>query len=238
VNATATPTSGTRSDTLPPSKRSPLRLTFRIIRWTTYAAAIVTLLMVFHATPPPVIATSPQATARAEQKVEAVEQAVASGQSATLHLDQGELNSYLASHLDISPNGASNAATNATPSGDANSNLPTPSGTPAEQVEQVRSTVRDVKVELVEDRVRAYVAFDFHGKELTLQLEGRLASTNGYLRFEPISGQVGSLPIPQSALETAVQRMIDSPENREKLRLPPEITDLRIENGELLATFR
>jgi len=98
--------------------------------------------------------------------------------------------------------------------------------------------VRDVKVELVEDRVRAYVAFDFHGKELTLQSEGRLASTNGYLRFEPISGQVGSLPIPQSALETAVQRMMDSPENREKLRLPPEITDLRIENGELLATFR
>jgi hypothetical protein len=35
-----------------------------------------------------------------------------------------------------------------------------------------------------------------------------------------------------------VQRMMDSPENREKLKLPPEITDLRIENGELLATFR
>jgi hypothetical protein len=73
---------------------------------------------------------------------------------------------------------------------------------------------------------------------LTLQLEGRLASANGYLRFEPVSGQLGSLPIPQSALETAVQRMMDSPENREKLKLPPEITDLRIENGELLATFR
>jgi hypothetical protein len=102
----------------------------------------------------------------------------------------------------------------------------------------VRSSVRDVKVELVEDRVRAYVVFDFHGKDLTLQLEGRLASANGYLRFEPVSGQLGSLPIPQSALETAVQRMMDSPENREKLKLPPEITDLRIENGELLATFR
>jgi hypothetical protein len=98
--------------------------------------------------------------------------------------------------------------------------------------------VRDVKVELIEDRVRAYVVFDFHGKDLTLQLEGRLASDNGYLRFVPVSGQLGSLPIPQSALETAVQRMMESPENREKLRLPPEITDLRIENGELLATFR
>src|SRR6266849_9364986 len=146
----------------------------RIIRWTTYAAAIVTLLMVFHTAPPPVIATSPQAAARVEQKVEVVEQAVASGQSATLRLDQSELNSYLASHLDISPAATTKSAPNTTPSGDANSNLPTPPGTPAEQVEQVRSSVRDVKVELVEDRVRAYVVFDFHGKDMTLQLEGRL----------------------------------------------------------------
>jgi len=238
MNATATPSSGTRSDTLPPRKPSPLRLIFRIIRWTTYAAAIITLLMVFHAVPPPVIATSPQAAASVEQKVEAVEHAVASGQSATLRLDQTELNSYLASHLDISPAAPAKSARNTTSFRDANPNLPTPSGTPAEQVEQVRSSVRDVKVELVEDRVRAYVVFDFHGKDLTLQLEGRLGSANGYLRFEPVSGQLGSLPIPQSALQAAVQRMMDSPENREKLRLPPEIADLKIENGELLATFR
>jgi len=223
---------------LPPCKPSPLRLVFRIFRWATYAAAIVTLLMVFHATPPPLIATSPQAAARVEQKVEAVEHAVASGQSATLRLDQVELNSYLASHLDISPAASAKSAPNTAPRGDANSNLPALAGTPAEQVEQARSSVRNVKVELVEDRVRAYVVFDFHGKDLTLHLEGRLASGNGYLRFEPVSGQLGSLPIPQSALEAAVQRMMDSPENREKLKLPPEISDLRIENGELLATFR
>ena len=238
MNTTATSSSGIRSDNLPRHKPSPLRLAFRIIRWVTYAAAIITLLMVFHATPPPVIATSLQAAARVEQKVQDVEQAVASGQSATLRLDQNELNSYLASHLDISPAATTKSAPNTAPSGDASSNLPTPSGTPAEQVEQVRSSVRNVKVELVEDRVRAYVVFDFHGKDMTLQLEGRLASANGYLRFEPVGGQLGSLPIPQSALETAVQRMMDSPENREKLKLPPEIADLRIENGELLATFR
>ncbi len=234
MNATASPASGNRSDNPAPRKASPLRLAFRIIRWTMYAAAVITILLIFHAAPPPVIATSPQDTARVEQKVEAVEQALASGQSATLRLDQTELNAYLGSRLDISPHGAGNAA----PSDNANPDLPPPSGTPAEQVAQVRSSVRDVKVELVEDRVRAYVVFDFHGKDLTLQLEGRLASANGYLCFEPVSGQLGSLAIPQSALETAVQRMMDSPENREKLKLPPEIADLRIEHGELLATFR
>jgi len=237
MNAPATIKSGNRSDDLAPRKASPLRLIFRIVRWTTYIAAAITLMMVFHAAPPPVIATSAQAAARMEQKVEAVEQTVASGQSATLRLDQTELNSYLASHLDISPAAAATPSTTAAPSGPT-SGLPTPSGTSPEQVEQVRSSVRDVKVELIEDRVRAYVVFDFHGKDMTLQLEGRLAATNGYLRFEPVSGQLGSLPIPQSTLQTAVEKMMDSPENREKLKLPAEITGLRIENGELLATYR
>ena len=102
----------------------------------------------------------------------------------------------------------------------------------------MRSNVRDVKVQLVDDRVKAYVVFDVHGKDMTLQLEGRLGAQSGYLHFEPLSGQVGSLPIPQSTLESAVQRLMDSPENREKLKLPSEISDLRIQNGEVVASYK
>jgi hypothetical protein len=238
MNPSASPSSGTRSDEVAGRKLSPLRLAFRIIRWSTYAAAIFTLLMVFHAAPLPFIATGPQAAARVEQKFDAVEQAIAGGQSATLRLDQTELNSYLATHLDISPAGRGTAPPNPTSDDGAAPGLPTPTGTTGEQVEQVRSSVRDVRVELIDDRVRAYVVFDFHGKNMTLQLEGRLSAANGYLRFEPVSGQIGSLPIPQSTLEAAIQKMMDSPENREKLKLPAEISGLRIENGELLATYR
>src|SRR5258708_12754106 len=97
MNTTATSSSGIRSDNLPPRKPGPLRLVFRIIRWTTYAAAIVTLLMVFHAAPPPVIATSPQAAARVEQKVQDLDQAVATRQSPTLPLPPHTLHSYLPS---------------------------------------------------------------------------------------------------------------------------------------------
>src|SRR5579864_4861005 len=229
--------SGNRPDAPTAAKPGPWRLIFRIVRWSMYVGAAVTLIMVFHAVPPPVIATSPQAAARVDQKVEAVEQAVSSGQPATLRLDQTELNSYLASHLDISPNASPSAAT-APAADNATSGLPAPTGTTAEQVEQVRSSVRDVKVELIEDRVRAYVVFDFHGKDLTLQLEGKLGASNGYLHFTPISGQLGALPLPQSALESAVQKMMDSPENREKLKLPAEISDFKIEKGEIVATYR
>ncbi len=136
-----------------------------------------------HKVPPPLVETSPQAAARVEEKLEAVEKAVASGQAATLRLDETELNSYLSAHLDLAGNGTPNPA----PTGGA---------------------------------------------------QGRLGTQNGYLKFEPVSGQIGSLPIPQSSLESAVQRLMDSPENREKLKLPSGIADLRIQNGEIVASYK
>jgi hypothetical protein len=130
-------------------------------------------------------------------------------------MDETELNSYLASHVDF-------AGSTATQPG----------------VESVRKQVKDVKVQLLDDRVHAYVVFDFHGKDMSLDLEGRLHAANGYLQFEPIRGQIGALPIPQSTLQEAVRRMFDSPENRDKLKLPPEIIDLSIENGEVVISFK
>jgi len=215
------------------ARTSPWKWAFRIVRWTTYAIAIVTLILVFHKAPPPLVETSPQAAARAEEKFEQVEKSVASGQPATLRLDETELNSYLATHLELAGDGAAKPAT-----GGAAQSAPTGAAPTAKDIEQMRSNVRDVKVQLIEDRVKAYVVFDVHGKDMTLQLEGRLGAQNGFLRFEPVSGQIGSLPIPQSTLESAVQRLMESPENREKLRLPAEISDLRIQNGEIVASYK
>ena len=212
---------------------NPRKRIFKIIRWTTYSLAIVTLVLVFHKAPPPLVETSPQAAARAEEKFEQVEKAVASGQPATLRLDETELNSYLGSHLALEGNSAPNPTPAGGEQGAGNGATPTP-----QEIEQMRSNVRDVKVQLIDDRVKAYVVFDVHGKDMTLQLEGRLAAQDGYLRFEPLGGQIGSLPIPQSALESAVQRLMDSPENREKLKLPAEISDLRIQNGEVVASYK
>jgi hypothetical protein len=61
---------------------------------------------------------------------------------------------------------------------------------------------------------------------------------SGYLRFEPTSGKLGSLPLPQSTLESSVMRLFDAPENREKMRVPLEIRDIRIENGEVVVEYR
>jgi hypothetical protein len=213
---------------LPPleePKVSVLRWVFRILRWSTYLATLITLLLLLHKTPPPAVVSTPEAAASAEQKVSEVEQSVSQGQPATLRLDETELNSYLANHLDLAPQTAAPA-----PSGGA--------GAPTDaDVEQVRSSVRDVKVQMEGDQVHAYLVFDLHGKEMSLDLVGRLGAADGYIKFVPVSGHIGSLPIPQSALESAVRRLMESPVNREKLRLPSDVSDLRIENGELVTTY-
>jgi len=215
------------------SHASPWKRIFRIIRWSTYTFALVSLVLLLHKAPPPLVETSPQAAARAEEKFERVEKAVASGQTATLRMDETELNSYLASHLALAGDGSAKPGAVGGAQGAPGNAAPKP-----QEVEQTRSNVRDVKVQLVDDRVKAYVVFHVHGKDMTLQLEGRLGAQNGYLHFEPLSGQIGSLPIPQSTLESAMQRLMESPENREKLKLPSEISDLRIQNGEIVASYK
>jgi hypothetical protein len=139
---------------------------FRLLRWSTYLAAFVTLILLLHKSPAPVVEVSVQAANRAEQKMEAVTQSVSQGQQATLRLDETELNSYLATHLQLEGNDANPPAS--TP--DA------PDAPSAKDVEQVRSSVRDVKVQMQDDRVKAYVVFDLHGKDMTLKLEGKLGT--------------------------------------------------------------
>jgi len=246
---------------LPPTKHPvasgsgtaiPWKLLFRILRWSTYAVAVITLILVLHKSPVPNIQVSPQAAARVEEKFQQVEQSVANGQPASIRMDETELNSYLASHLELAGNAyAQNAATIANPNSGAASNAPAAasngldgataalnsSAPTADDIDQMRSNVKDVKVQLVGDHVIAYVVFDVHGKDMTLQLEGKLSSENGYIRFEPVSGQIGAFPLPLSALQTAMQRLMESPENREKLRLPPGVSGLKIENGEVVTTY-
>ncbi len=194
---------------------------YRVFRWFVLAGALIVLLLILNAAAPPEVSTDAGAAQRVEFKIYQLESAVNAGESHTLALNEAELNTFLRSNLVLKGSHA----------------------TPAEQVSQpaieptlaeVQSSVRDVRINLIDDHVRAYVLFDFHGKDLSLILEGRLQVVDGYLRMLPSRGTLGSLPIPQATLDNAVARLFDSPENREKFRVPPHISDIRVENGELL----
>ena len=220
---------------------SHFRTAYRILTWTSLAGLLITIALVLRKSTPPPVTFDPAAAARVEEKFAAADQAKASGQPAQVQIDRTELNSYLQQNLDLPNSPAANAAPapNDAQSGNppadplaglASSDQPT--------LDQVQSSVKDVKVDMVGDLVKAYVIFDFHGKDLSLELDGHLASQNGYLKFEPVAGKLGSLPLPQSTLQAAVDKLMSSPENRDKLKLPGDVSDIKIENGQAVLSYK
>jgi len=225
------------------AETSRSRTIYQILGWLNLAGILLILFLILHKAPPPAVAVDPAAAARAQQKFAAADQAKAAGQSGqSVTLDSTELNSYLARNLQTENPAA--AATAPPSGGSANA----PSGSPADPaaalnsegatLEQVQSSVKDVKVDMDGDLVKAYVVFDYHGKDLSLELDGHLAAQDGYLKFDPVAGKLGDMPLPQSVLQSAVDKLMASPENREKLRLPADINDIQIANGQAVVSYK
>jgi len=230
---------------------------YKILSWSSLAALILTIVLALHKSPAPNIPFDPGAAARAEQKFAAADQAKASGQPGQVALDRSELNSYLAQTLqtEAAPGGTSSGTPGGASRGTSGGAAPT---APAEDgggnaandpsaalaagdprsLEDVQSSVKDVKVDMVGDLVKAYVIFDFHGKDISLELDGHLTAENGMMKFEPVSGKLGSLPLPQATLNAAVEKMMASPENRDKLRLPADISDIKIVDGQAVIQYK
>jgi hypothetical protein len=88
------------------------------------------------------------------------------------------------------------------------------------------------------DLIKAHIIFNLHGQDLSLDLDGHLVSENGYLKFEPVAGKLGSLPLPHSVLDAAVDKLMSSPENRDKMKLPDDINDIQIQNGQAVVSYK
>jgi hypothetical protein len=232
-----------------------LRKIYQFSTRISFAGLIVVILLVLHKSPAPHVATDPAAAKRVEQKFAAADQAKAAGQPAQVQMDRTELNSYLAQNLQLagSPpttqstdagaampaasiaNTSASAAPGNNPASDAMAAL---SSSDPQSIEQVQSSVKDVKVDMDGDLVKAYVVFDFHGRDMSLELDGHMGTRNGYVKFQPVAGKLGSLPLPQSTLDAAVEKMMASPENREKLKLPNDISDIKIEDGKAVLSYK
>jgi len=212
--------------------------------WVCTAGLLLILVLVLRKSPAPNVPYDPAAAARVQQKFAAADQAKAAGQPAQVAIDRTELNSYLQQNLQTQDSQAARAAapadpnaTSAAPSGDTTSADPL-AGADQMTEAQVQSAVKDVKVDMDGDLIKAHVIFNLHGKDMSLDLDGHLVSENGYLKFEPVDGKLGSLPLPQSVLDAAVDKLMSSPENREKMKLPDDINDIQIQNGQAVVSYK
>jgi hypothetical protein len=222
---------------------------YRTLTWLSFIGILLVLVLVLRKSPAPNVPYDPTAVARVQQKFADADQAKAAGQQPQVALDRTELNSYLQQNLQYE--GSANGATvsvpvppanigNASPAAGAPSPDPAGSVATGDQptLEQVQSSVKDVQVDMDGDLVKAHVIFDFHGKDMSLELDGHLGAQDGYMKFEPVSGMLGSMPLPQSMLNSVVEKLMASPENREKLKLPDDISDIQIVNGQAVVSYK
>jgi hypothetical protein len=105
---------------------------------------------------------------------------------------------------------------------------------PDKEVAQLQASVTDVRVALIGEQIRTHLRFQLYGKEMSFELQGRLFARDGYLHLEPTAGKLGCFPIPTISLSAAAARLFDSPQNREKFRLPDYISDVAVQGGKLL----
>lgn len=206
---------------------------YKVFRWVVLAVLVAALFMILRTPAPPAVAVSLDAPQRVEQKVRRL--ATPDGRIAgSLRLDEGEVNGWIQSNLKAqSQSGGGPDTGTPQPISNAALNAPTDLSTA-----EVQSNVRDVKVHLAGDELTAYILFNLHGKDLSLTLSGRLSAQDGYVRLSPTQMSLGSMPIPRATLERAIATLFDAPGNREQFRLPPSVRDLRVDQGDLVVTFR
>lgn len=199
---------------------------FRILPWFSLVCTVGVLLLILRQAPPLLIQTDPQAADRVAEKMAELQTAMQAGQSHAVTLNEAELNQWVRDNLVIvSAHEAQQAG------------IPVHTGHEA-SVQEVQSALKDVRMSLSGSQLRAYAVFVLYGKEISLQLDGTIETRDGYIRFKPATGKLGSLPIPSGTLDRVVQQLFESPKNRDSFRLPPPIESIRIENNALVVSTR
>lgn len=92
--------------------------------------------------------------------------------------------------------------------------------------------VKDYQVSMDGDIVRGQFLTQIAGKDVYLTLAGHLGAKDGYATFDATEVKIGDLSIPASLVNDVLQKKLA--EQRDQLKLPANVTDLKIENGELV----
>jgi hypothetical protein len=168
------------------------------------AIALIAFMMALRSPNVTLVPVSAQDAKSFDEKIASLEQAHQQGVAHTAHITEAELTSKLQQGIDESANAQGSVA------------------------------LKAASVHLGDDGFAGMFTLSVSGKELYLTMTGTLGDINGRFQIQPTTAKLGSLPIPAMAFRSLLQKQFDSPEARERLRLPEFIKDVHIVNGELL----
>jgi len=210
----------------------------RIISFATLAISIFTLILVVRK-PAPVAAPVSSAVSAAnaqsfQEKVNRLAQPKAPGEAdSEVRMNAGELAAALAQAAGALPVSASTPGQvpGAAPS---NGNGSATSGSPTGSLEFPGAVpnIKAYQVSMDGDVVRGQFLTQIAGKDVYLTLAGHLGSKDGYATFDATEVKVGDLSVPASLVNEVLQKKLT--EQRDQLKLPNNVKDLKVENGELV----
>jgi len=204
----------------------------RIISIATLVSSALALFLVLKK-PQPVAPPQPPAVAAAnaqsfQTKVEQFEQPKEPGKPpAEVRLNSEEVGAALmqaASTIPMSsmqPVPASGVPTSVPSSPDAAIGAGTPE-------------VKDYQVNFDGDIARGQFVTNIGGKDVYVTLAGHLGSKDGYATFDPTEFKVGDLNVPVSLVNEALQKKLE--EQKDRLKLPDNVGEMKVENGQLVMT--
>ncbi len=204
----------------------------RIVSFATLAISILTLVLVLKRPAPLVPALAPaKAAANAQsfqEKVNRLAEPRGPGEGESeVRMNSGEVSAGLAQAAGLLP---TTALAPANTSNNSPSNPPSVTG--AMEFPGAVPNIKDYQVSMDGDIVRGQFLTQIAGKDVYLTLVGHLGSKDGYATFDATEVKVGSLSVPASLVNEVLQKKLA--EQRDQLKLPNNVKDLKVENGELV----
>jgi hypothetical protein len=206
---------------------------YKLARWVVFIVLVFVIIVALKKPMPPAL---PQDAQQAKRNVESfneklnqLETARSRGESSEARFSSDEVNATISESISQStPHPPEVGQPGLAPS------PPSKPVAPQSADGDAAGPIRTVQVAFLGDQVIGQFATEVYGKEMYVTLAGKLGSKDGYVTFQPSAFKVGDLSVPISLVNGQLQAKLSAPENREKLKLPDFVSDLRIEDGELM----
>ena len=196
----------------------------RIISIATLLASLVTLVLLLKK-PAPV--GRPQAPAAITQNALSFDQKMVEFEQATSTATGATAPDALGPKAEMRVSSDEVSAVLAQSLGNAGPRL-----TPTSDVGAVAPVIKDQQVSFEGDVVHGQFLTQIAGKDIWITISGHLGEKDGYATFDPTEFKVGDLNVPVSLVNPALQKKLS--EERDRLKLPDNVGNLKIEDSQLV----
>jgi hypothetical protein len=103
---------------------------------------------------------------------------------------------------------------------------------PDSNIGSAAPTIKDQQVSFDGDVARGQFLTQVAGKDVWITVSGHIGEKDGYATFDPTEFKVGDFSVPVSLVNSALQKKLS--EEHDRLKLPDNVGDVKVENGQLV----